>query len=48
MEGNCGRFRIVAENLLRSFQNIVLKLETMTFVANVVPHFVEIKQKVFI
>jgi hypothetical protein len=44
----CGRFKIVAKNLLRSFHNIVLKLKSTTFVANVVPHFVEIKQKVVI
>jgi hypothetical protein len=43
---NCERFRIVAENLLRSFHNIVLMSEIVTSIANIVPHLVEIKQKV--
>ncbi len=43
---NCERFRIVAENLLRSFHNIVLMSKIVTSIANIVPHLVEIKQKV--
>lgn len=43
---NAGRFRIVVENLLKSSQNIVLKLKIVASVTNVVPHFVEITQEV--
>jgi hypothetical protein len=43
---NSGRFKIVAKNLLKSSKNIVLMSETMSLVANVVLHLVEIKQEV--
>ncbi len=39
-------FKIVLENLLESSQNTILTLEIATFIANVVPHLMEIKQEV--
>ncbi len=43
---NAGRFKIIVENLLKSFQNIVLTLEIAAFVFKCCPHLVEIKQEV--
>jgi hypothetical protein len=40
---NSGRFKIIAKNLPRNFQNTVLVRETVAFIANVILHFVEIK-----
>jgi hypothetical protein len=44
---NSGRFKIMAENVLKRFHNIFLMPKTMAFVANVISHLVEIKQEVF-
>jgi hypothetical protein len=44
---NVGRFRIVRENLPKSFQNNVLMSKNVASDANVLPHFVEIKREVF-
>jgi len=40
---NVERFKIIVENLLKSFQNIVLMSETITSIANAILHLVEIK-----
>ncbi len=40
---NTKRFRIVAKNLWKNSQNIVLMLEIATSIANVILHFMEVK-----
>jgi hypothetical protein len=37
------KFKIIEENLLRSFQNIILTLEITASIANAILHLVEIK-----
>jgi hypothetical protein len=43
---NAKRFRIVAKDLTKSFQNIVLTPKTTTFVTNTILYLVDIKQEV--
>jgi hypothetical protein len=40
---NTKRFRIVAKNLWKNSQNIVLMLEIVTSIANVILHLMEVK-----
>jgi len=47
MEGKFLKVQVITENLLRSSQNIIVMLKTMTFVANVILHLMEMKQEVF-
>jgi hypothetical protein len=43
---NAKRFRIVAKDIIKSFQNIVFTSKTTTFVTNATLYLVDIKQKV--
>jgi hypothetical protein len=45
MEINGGMFKIVGENLLRSFQNTIIMPKIVTYVVNDALHGVKVKQE---